>query len=348
MDELVLLTDYKGRFGSRHNDTPYRSGMNRDLLRKAFLDLGYELDFIPFSRVNPGDGRWKGKNVLYTSAEDSGLVYKQYIEDIVLALTYAGANVIPRFEFLRANNNKVFMELLRDLLPPDMRGNIVSSHFGTLEEFASSDADPEYPVIVKGFWGAMGKNVFLARNSDELKHIIRRKISTRVSLKFRIKEHLRQIKHKGYIRDSFSRGRFIIQKFIPGLHNDWKIYFFGDRAFVFSRPVFPEREFRASGGGYDNYSYGIEANAPSGMLDFGWKIFRELAVPNASLDIAWDGNLFYLLEFQCLYFGTAGILKNYSSVCFIEDEDNWRAIDNEGCIEKAYADSIAWYLNNSK
>jgi len=322
--------------------------MDQDMLKKAFLESGYESDFIPFSSVNPADGRWKGRNVLYTSAEDSGLVYKQYIEDIVLALTYAGANMIPRFEFLRANNNKVFMELLRDLLPPDMRGNIVSSHFGTLEEFTSSDADPGYPVIIKGFWGAMGKNVFLARNSDELKHIIRRKISTRVSLKFRVKEHLRQIKHKGYQRESFNRGRFIVQKFIPGLKNDWKVYYFGDKAYVFSRPVFHEREFRASGGGYDNYSYGIEAHAPDGLLDFGWEIFKKLGVPNASLDIACDGKLFYLLEFQCLYFGTAGILKKYSSECFLKDAVGWQTIENEGNIEKAYAESVAWYLNNSK
>ena len=348
MDELVLLTDYKGRFGSRHNDTPYRSGMNRDLLSKTFLDLGYKSDFIPFSHVNPGDGRWKGKDVLYTSAEDSGLVYKQYIEDIVLALTYSGANVIPRFEFLRANNNKVFMELLRDLLSPDMRGNIVSSHFGTLEEFASSDADPEYPVIIKGFWGAMGKNVFLARNIDELKHIIRRKISTRVSLKLRIKEYLRQIKHEGYQRDSFYRGRFIIQKFIPGLKNDWKVYFFGNKAYIFNRPVFPKREFRASGGGYDNYRYGTEASAPDGLLDFGWQIFRELRVPNISMDIAWDGDRFYMLEFQCVYFGTAGILKRYSSVCFLKEGTEWSVADNEGGIEKAYAESIVWFLRQGR
>ena len=43
-----------------------------------------------------------------------------------------GAEVIPRFEFLRANNNKVFMELLRDLLPGNVRGNLSSRHFGTL------------------------------------------------------------------------------------------------------------------------------------------------------------------------------------------------------------------------
>jgi hypothetical protein len=346
MDKLYLLTDYKGRFGSKHDDYPYRSGMDLNILKNVFRELGYEVVYLPFSHINPGDDIWRGQDVLYTSAEDGGLVYKQYIEDIVLSLSYAGADVIPRFEFLRANNNKVFMELLRDMLPEEMRGNLLSSHFGTLEEWEAMDIDFEYPVIVKGFYGSMGRNVFLARSADDLKRYIKRKIALRTTLRFRIKEHLRRVKYPGYQKDSFYRGRYIVQRFIPGLENDWKVYFFGNKAYIFYRPVFREREFRASGGGYDNYSYGTDAGEPPGLLDFGWQIFRELRVPNASMDIAWDGTRFYLLEFQCVYFGTAGILRKYSSVCYIRDSERWEVMDNEGSIEKAYAESIVWFLGS--
>ena len=348
MNRIFLLTDYKGRFGSRHDDSPYRSGMDLQLLKSAFMDNGFETKFMPFSSVHPGDGTWKGKSVLYTSSEDTGLIYKQYIEDVVLSLSYAGADVIPRFEFLRANNDKVFMELLRDMLPEKMQGNIVSSHYGTMEELLARQDRIEFPVIVKGSSGAMGRNVFLAHDEYELKKTIRRNVASKSTIRFRIKEYLRQVKHKGYKKDSFYRGRFIIQKFIPGLKNDWKVYFFGNKAYVFNRPVFPKREFRASGGGYDNYRYGTEANAPEGLLDFGWQIFRELRVPNVSMDIAWDGDRFYMLEFQCIYFGTAGILKRYSSVCFLKEGDVWRVTDNEGNIEKAYAESIVWFLRQER
>ena len=112
------------------------------------------------------------------------------------------------------------------------------------------------PSIIKGYYGAMGRNVFLARSSDDLVRIIKRNVSSGSSVLLRIREHIRRFKHHGYQRDSFYRGRFIVQKFIPGLNNDWKVYFFGGRGYVFNRPVFPEREFRASGGGYDNYRYG--------------------------------------------------------------------------------------------
>ena len=89
MDKLFLLTDYKGRFGSKHDDFPYRSGMDLQLLKSAFMDAGYEIEYVPFSKVNPADECWKGNAVLYTSSEDPGLIYKQYIEDIVLSLSNA-------------------------------------------------------------------------------------------------------------------------------------------------------------------------------------------------------------------------------------------------------------------
>lgn len=348
MDKLYFLTDYKGHFGSKHDEIPYRSGMNIELLKNIFAGLGYEVNCIPFSQIHPGDESWKDAIVLYTSSEDPGLNYKQYIEDIVLALTYAGANVIPRFEFLRANNNKVFMELLRELLPGNLKGNMEALHFCTPEELWVSEGKITYPAVIKGFYGASGRNVFLANTSRDLRRIVKRRIGAYSTLYFKIKEHLRQVKHKGYKRDSFHTGRFIVQKFIPGLINDWKVYFFGKRAYVFYRPVFKKRGFRASGGGYDNYKYGIKADIPEGLLDFGWEIFRGLDVPHASFDIAWDKSRFYLLEFQCLYFGTAGVLRKYSSECFLREDKTWRVAENEGSIENVFAASIKWFLNDCR
>jgi hypothetical protein len=344
MNKLVLLLDYKGHFGSKHDAIPYRSGMDKGLLAEFFSKSDFETEFVPFHKVNPGDQTWRGSNVLYTSSEDVGLVYKQYIEDVVLALSLSGANIIPQYGFLRANNNKVFMELLRELLPLDLKGKFTSSHFGCFEELSTIRDEIVYPVVIKGHSGAMGKNVFLARNFDELKKILHKKITVKDTFWFQTKEYLRQIKHKGYKRESFDRGRFIIQRFIPGLDNDWKVYYFGKKAFVFKRPVFPKREFRASGGGYENYRYGADADVPPGLLDFGWQIFEQLGVPNASLDIAWGGESFYLLEFQCVYFGTAGILKQFSSTCFFKGENEWEECDNEGSIEKVYSESIIWFL----
>jgi glutathione synthase/RimK-type ligase-like ATP-grasp enzyme len=348
MEKIYLLTDYRGRFGSKHDDTPYRSGMDHMLLEASLKEKGFVSEFVPLSDVRPGDCTWSGKLVMYTSSEDYGLAYKQYIEDIVFALELAGARVIPAGKFLRAHNNKVFMELLRDLLPEELRGGLVSSHYGTAEELEERIDEISFPVIVKGHSGAMGRNVFLAHTAEELMKTVRRRIAVKASLRFRIKEYLRQYKHPGYRRESFYRSRFIVQKFIPGLENDWKVYFFGERAFVFRRPVIRKREFRASGGGYDNYSYGRDAGAPDGLLDFGWSIFRALGVPFVSMDLAWDGRKFFMLEFQCVYFGTAGILKRYSEEYFLRENEGWRVVANDGQVEKTFAGGVSWFVNQAR
>ena len=344
MKKIYLLTDYKGRFGSKHDDKPYRSGMDLTILKNSLMKEGYEAEFVPFSNVNSGEGSWKEQVVLFTSAEDKGFIYKQYIEDVVYALELAGARVIPSFRFLRAHNNKVFMELLRGILPGELRGNLVSTHYGTLEELSDHMGEIEFPVVVKGSSGAMGRNVYLAHTSGELSDAVRKKIASETTMAFRLKEYLRQLKHNGYRRDSFYRGRFVVQKFIPGLKNDWKVYFFGDKAFVFSRPVFKKREFRASGGGYDNYSYGLAAGVPEGLLDFGWSVFRALNVPFISVDLAWDGSRFYLLEFQCVYFGTAGILRKYSGEFFLRGSDSCQVGENRGIVEEVVAEGLGWFL----
>ncbi len=348
MEKIYLLTDYRGRFGSKHDDSPYRSGMDHRLLEASFRENGFATEYVPFSDVRPGDSTWAGRLVLYTSSEDLGLTYKQYIEDLVFALELAGARVMPSFKFLRAHNNKVFMELLRDLLPSELSGGLVSSHFGTAEEVEARIKEIGFPVVVKGHSGAMGRNVFLARSAGDLMKIVRSRITEKASLRFRIKEYLRQYRHPGYRRESFYRSRFIVQKFIPGLGNDWKVYFFGNRAYVFRRPVFKKREFRASGGGYDNYRYGLDAGAPEGLLDFGWSIFSALRVPFVSMDLAWDGNRFFLLEFQCVYFGTAGILKRYSHEYFLREEEGWSVVANEGIVEKTFAEGVTWFVKQTE
>ena len=112
---LVLLIDYKSHFGSKYVAEPYRSGMSLSRLAELFRDSGYELELLGFPDVELGRD-WKDIPVVYTSSEDHDGHYKSYIEDVVLGLELAGARTIPDFRFLRAHENKVFMEILRELL----------------------------------------------------------------------------------------------------------------------------------------------------------------------------------------------------------------------------------------
>lgn len=342
--KIFLLIDYLNRFESKHDDNPYRSGMDKNKLKEYFAQNNFEAIFIPFSEVDFRNNNMKGEYVLYTSQEDPGYYYKSYIEDVVYGLELAGAKLIPSFKYLRANNNKVFMEILRDQLTITAAQNIKSYHFGTLEECLKKADSFAYPAVIKGASGAMSKNVALAKSKTELLSTIK-KLSATINFKEQLRERIRERKYTGYKIQSGFRKKYIIQNFIPNLKNDWKVYVFGDKIFVFYRPIFKERGFRASGGGYDNYYYGLDAQVVDGLFDFAFDIYKVLDTPFVSLDIAFDGNEFYLLEFQLVYFGTAGILKKYSKEYFVKQDGDWVSNKNEGDIEKVYVESVVKYLS---
>jgi glutathione synthase/RimK-type ligase-like ATP-grasp enzyme len=345
MQEIILLTDYQNRFESRHGDRPYRSGMDKEILKGYFSDHGYEARFMKFSEVDFEKEDFRGHHVLYTSSEDFGYHYKDYIEDIILGLELQGAHVIPAFKYLRANNNKVFMEILRNLMNVEEFNNIGTYPTGTIEDLLGKRDQLENRMVIKTAQGATGSGVFLSKNIGHLFKIARRISRTRYPWS-ELWDLGRSFKHRGYRRESLHRRKFIVQKFIENLKNDWKIYIFGDKYYIFYRPILKKRKFKASGGGYHNYFYGREARIPGGIFDFAQTVFNALDVPRASLDIAFDGSQFYLLEFQALYFGTTGVLL--SDEYYIQENDSWIAQKNNPDIEKVYVESIIHYLSRRR
>jgi hypothetical protein len=340
--KLMALTDYKGRFGSKHFDQPYRSGMDREKLKELFLNKGVELVFIPFASAWSHNFE-RNLHFIYTSSEDDGYLYKSYIEDIVFGLSQRGMVPVPGYEHLRANNNKGFMEFLRAETGDDRLNSIQTKFFGTLEELHSQIHDFSYPVVVKKAAGASGRGVFKASNSKELLAAAM-KVSGSRSFFVDIKDWLRSKRHKGYELDSRFRHKFIVQNFIPELKNDWKVYWFNGELYVFFRPIFPSRDFIASGGGYDNYAYDEEATKPQGFFEFVEHIMNFFHVPHASLDIAFDGFRFHLLEIQFVYFGTAGI--PYSKGYYKKLLGKWVFVEMKRDIEEVYVSSVVSFLKN--
>lgn len=342
MNKITILTDYKGRFGSKHFDKPYRSGFDLNLLKNLFELNGIDVEYIPFCTELPKLN--KTNPLLYTSSEDDGYYYKSYIEDVIYGLESAGYNIIPSYKYLRANNNKVCMEILRNTQSLNRFRNIKSYTFGTIEEFINSDIKHSlnYPIVIKKAEGASGSGVYKADSEGELLTIIK-KISRTKNQKYELHDYIRKIIHKGYVKDSLYRKKYILQEFIPDLKNDWKVYIFGRKYYVFFRPVFKHRGFRASGGGYDNYFFGLKAQIPEGLLDFASDFFNCFNTPHISLDIAFDGTQFYILEFQFIYFGTAGIL--YSDGYYCKGENDWTYVKRKYKVEEVYVDSILEFLN---
>ena len=340
MNKIIALTDYKDKFSSKHFDNPYRSGMDKEKRIHYFKSRDYELIFRRFNDVMIDDPDFKNVPVIYTSSEDIGYRYKSYIEDMVYGLELSGTRMLPDYKHLRANNNKVFMELMRKVC--DIKPHLNFEVFGSLTDLKTKIDQLSFPCVFKESEGASGAGVALVKTKEDLISKVKASSKKRNYVED-AKDYGRALKHKGYIKESIYRDKFIVQDFIPNLKNDWKVYVLGDRVYTFKRPILKGRGIKASGGGYDNYLYGLDAEAPEGMFDLAVDVFRKLNVPHLSIDIAYDGEKFYIIEFQSLYFGTAGI--PYSKGYFSKKDDTWSFIEEKLEIEKAYTDSIITFLN---
>jgi glutathione synthase/RimK-type ligase-like ATP-grasp enzyme len=336
---ILLIFDYKARFGSKWDSFPYRSGLDKTKLKQLFSAHGFECECLNFCNL-PSVSDLKGSCVLYTSSEDQGNYYKGFIEDVVLNLERNGIRIIPGYDLLRAHNNKVYMELLRGRVGHLWDDTLDSRVFGSLEGLQKVIDQIEFPVVIKKFDGALSRGVFLAKNKDELIKRVK-KISRVKFIKEEVKDQLRPLKHKGYIKESVYRNKFILQKFIPGLKNDWKILVYGQRVFILTRHT-RENDFRASGS-HCNYLAGSVSKLPEGILDFALKVRDSLNVPHLSLDVVHDDNKFHVVEFQAIYFGTSTV--NMSDVFFKKIESEWKQFKNDITIEQLYADGICWFLS---
>ncbi|MDZ4121900.1 MAG: hypothetical protein U1C33_05730, partial [Candidatus Cloacimonadaceae bacterium] len=243
MKNIIALCDYQNRFGSKYFDYPYRSGMDKDHLVKQFRKYDWNLTYVnPASLTR--ESHPHDVPVIYTAQEDSGYRYKSFIEDIVFGLELSGYMTLPSYKYLRANNNKIFMEILRELLLPEKYQNS-SKYFGCLEELQSEIVIIEFPCVIKTAEGAGSRGVYLAKNRAEI-FTIAKKVSRSMSLYHEMWDWGRRFCHNGYRRESTHRNKFIVQNYIPGLINDWKVLVFFDKYYVLRRENRP-RDFRASG-----------------------------------------------------------------------------------------------------
>lgn len=335
MKKIIALVDYKNRFGSKYNALPYRSGMNKDILAYYFNDAGFSFEVKEFHEV---DFRYDYSDCifLYTSSEDKGIFYKGFIEDIVYGLELKGYLVLPSFKYLRAHNNKVFMEILRDELDLKKIKGIRSIYFGCLEELMKNIEKITFPCVIKTAEGAMSKGVAKADNINQLHEIAKRFSRTNIGM-YALKDYLRKFKHRGYIQESRHQKKFVIQNYINGLEGDYKILIFGKKYYVLHRDNRPN-DFRASGSGLLKYVKDV----PDGLLDYVHSIKICFNIPMISIDVGFDGKMFYLLEFQTVFFGSYTL--TFSNFYFLKEKGVWKRINEKTELEKAFVDSIIEFL----
>ena len=195
MKKIILLTDYKNSFGSKWDAKPYRSGFDKSLLKQLFLEKNIQCEFISMSNIINTEFDLKNTVILYTSSEDKGSYYKSFIEDIIMHLEQSGAFVVPSYKYLRAHDNKVFMELLRRKLLNQNMNSLRSYIAGCYEDILGIIEEISFPIVIKTSEGSLSRGVCLANSRNEL--IVKIKSLTKI-IRHReyIKEYLRPFKHK--------------------------------------------------------------------------------------------------------------------------------------------------------
>jgi len=339
---IILLTNYRGAFGNKYLNSTYHGGMDKEQLKTQFESYGFSIKFQNPSEIEFDDVQ--NSYFLYTTTEDEQLLYKSYVQDVVLGLKLAGGMVIPDYQFLHCHHNKVMMEMLRKISSSPLLKNLKSSHYGTLEEFNqyAVEKNDDTPIVIKKAYGASSMGVFLSKNSKDLTKIVK-SISKTPNFIAESKEIVRQFRHKNYSPVSSHRGKFITQQFIPGLKGDYKILIYWDKYYIFNRPN-RKNDFRASGSGKSRYDFGSKVQFRKGMLDFAKNIFESFNVPFISLDIADDASEFYVIEFQFTGFGTSG--QQYSDAYYKFDGD-WKLEFSKISLEEVYAESIHSFIQRT-
>lgn len=338
--QIFLLLDYRNQF---YFSTRYRGAcVDIDKLKRYLHAAGYELVIKQFSDINFREEEYKNKWVLYHSSEDPNLLYKDYIEDILLALHLQGAKLIPNFWYFRAHHNKVFMELLRDLLPIDEIKGIVSKGFGTFEEYSKNKMSKVQDLMVlKPGSGTRSSRVSLL--NTPLKKI---KNPYKISRSFtfdNFKLLLSKIKTgKPFTPMSNNRLKFIIQNFIPGLKGDYRILAYGDKFYAVFRGN-RDNDFRASG----SNKLDFEAEIPEGLLDYAKDVYTKFNTPFMSLDIACKDGKFYLFEFQCLCLGQYTLEKSKFYYREITNRQ-WKRVYENPDLEREICSTILVHINKNK
>lgn len=341
MKNMLIIKDLRNWFWATYPNWETEVSLDVEYIRNYFTDNGYRVEITNYEHFDFSKD-YSGYVVLYTSAEDYCGGSKAYIEDVLVHLHMQKAAMLPEFQYFRAHDNKVMMEILRYNFRDERLKTIRSSIWSSLEKLKSS-SPKEYPVIIKRANGAGGEGVFLAKNEKELYQYAEKVSRMTNLLQFyylscvNVKQRLLR-KRPVLIHNT----KFITQNFIEGLEGDYKVLVFGEHYFVLHR-LNRKNDFRASGSGSFTED---EAGVVNSVLDFAKLCTREICSPWLSLDICHDGSVCHLIEFQCINFGFKAM--SMSKQHYIQEKGQWKIMEGEVVPEEEFCRSVRYYLENKE
>lgn len=344
MKKILILVDYKKTFYSSLRRKP--KTLNLELISEYFKKKGWDIEIKEFWEV-PFSDAYKGVPILYQSSQDKNLFYKSYIEDIILGLETLGAIPIPDFKYLRAHENKVFMEILRDIYLED--SSIKSLKFGVYEDLIKNLPNLRNKSVIKLAEGHGSTSVKLFKKDETTKGIRKMTksdlkmdaLGSKMELLKRKAKKLFKLKKERIVeRESLNRRKFVVQNFIENLSGDFKVLIYFDKYFVLYRKT-NYKDFRASGSGM----FEFRKDLPNGLLDYANKIFARFEVPFISMDIGFNGKKFFLFEFQFVRFGTKAIED--APFFWQKKGGRWAFVVGKTILEKEFVYSVDEFIKNN-
>lgn len=333
---LTLLLDYRDALRQRVQE--YES-LDVEALGENLREAGWTVDIRTFEDV-ANSGELPGECIIhYTSSQEPG--YRRFVDDLLFELSRSN-DLVPRYEIFRAHEDKLYQELLRRRLG---LAPLAARLFGNLKGLTGHIDDLAYPAVLKTAAGFQSTGVSLVSDADALRRRVRRLNRPPGLAIYSLKQWLKRWILRGRYRpeqyeDCVYGGPFVVQQYVPGATNDWKVLVFGDRCWVLRRGV-RQGDFRASGSGMFSWK-----TPPDAVLDLASDTFARLDVPLVSLDIVAARGKCRLIEYQALHFGTYTL--DHAPGHFRRGPAGWRHHEGSADLDQEYARALLLWLEKHR
>lgn len=338
--KIYFVTDSENFYGQKKY--PWESLDIKKIITK--LQFLCEVEHVSFYQIVNTKINIENSIVIYTSSQQKE--YKEYIEDVLIYLSQKGNRLIPSLSTFKSHENKGYQELHKKLLRIE---SIPAYYFGHHKEM--KNADIIFPAVLKALDGFGSGSVSLVSSKKSVistttkkdciidKSIIG-KIRTFIAKpikKYILNKEVIDFKSKDYF-DFFKR--FILQDFKPNLDYDYKVLVFYDKYYVLKRYT-DKGDFKASGSG----KFAFE-KIENSLLEYANELFDKFHEPMMGFDICYDGNEYFLIEFQGIHFGPYTL--THSDGYYIKEKESWTFINNKSDLDEEVSNALFLYIKALK
>ncbi|MFZ1291946.1 MAG: hypothetical protein WAR79_17750 [Melioribacteraceae bacterium] len=342
--KIIFLTGKNNFFGQTRK--PWVSMKVQEIIFQL-KKSGFEIENYEFQQVINKNIEIKNSIVFYAFSQNENV--RNYIKDLIHYLSNFNNLIVPSYELLLCHENKGYQELLKKQLNIE---SLKSFYFYDKSKIDYSDI--RFPVVIKHVNGSNGKNVFLAKNKNELENklskfekidfltkidLIRRKYFRKNKDYKLYPDYSNKVDYLEYKEYVTKRENFILQEFIPNLKVDFRVLVIFEKYYITKRHN-RDNDFRASGAKKFDFNFDVNFE----LLNYSKSFFEKFDVPFLSIDICESNNQYYIFEFQALHFGL-NVFKLSEGFYNFQDR-NWNFIKSKPNIENEIAYGLSQYLKS--